>query len=65
MQTIFAKGFRLTAGIVMVLPASVPKLAGFPDVPALVSVHVPLDRLKFELAASVNVTGLEMLVTEK
>jgi hypothetical protein len=63
-QTIFAKGFRLTAGTVMVLPASVPKLTGFPEVPALVSVQVPLERLKLLLAASVSVTGLPMLVTE-
>ena len=61
---IFAKGFRLVAGTVITLPLSVPKLAGLPDVAALVSVHVPADRLKFVLAASVRVTGLEMLVTE-
>lgn len=61
---IFAKGFRLVAGTVITLPASVPKLAGFPVVMALVSVQVPVDTLKLLLAASVNVTGLRMLVTE-
>lgn len=54
----------MTAGIVMTLPAIEPKLAGLPDVPALVSVHVPVVRLKLLLAASVRVTGLRMLVTE-
>ena len=63
-QTIFANTFRLTTGIVMVLPASVPKLAGLPDVPALVSVHVPLTKLKLAFPPSVRVTGLTMLVTE-
>ena len=63
-QTILAKGFRLVARMVIVLPANVPKLAGFPVVPELVSVHVPVDRLKFVLAASVKVTGLMMFVTE-
>ena len=62
-QTILAKSFRLTAGTVMVLPASVPKLAGLPVVPELVSVQMPLDRLKLVLAVSVNVTGLATLVT--
>lgn len=62
-QTILAKSFRLMAGTVMVLPASVPKLAGLPVVPELVSVQMPLDRLKLVLAASVNVTGLATLVT--
>lgn len=64
MQRIFAKGLRLAAGMVMTLPAIEPKLAGLPDVPELVSVQVPVVRLKFVLAASVSVTGLEMLVTE-
>ena len=64
MQTIFAKGFRLAAGTVITLPAIEPKLAGLPDVPELVSVHVPVDRLKLVLAASVSVTGLRILVTE-
>lgn len=64
MQTIFANGLRLAAGTVMTLPEIVPKLAGFPDVPELVSVQVPVVRLKFVLAASVSVTGLEILVTD-
>ena len=51
--------------MVMTLPAIEPKLAGFPDVPALVSVQVPPVRLKLLLAASVSVTGLLMLVTDK
>lgn len=63
-QTIFANGFRLTTGTVMTLPASVPKLAGLPVVPELVSVQLPLDNVKLLLAASVRVTGLAMLVTE-
>ena len=63
MHTILAKVLKLAAGMVMTLPAIEPKLAGFPEVPALVSVHVPLDRLKLLLAASVRVTGLRMLVT--
>ena len=62
-QTIFAKSFRLTAGTVMTLPANVPKLAGLPVVPELVSVQVPVDRLKLVLAVSVRVTGLALLVT--
>ena len=62
-QTIFEKSFKLTAGTVMTLPASVPKLAGLPVVPELVSVQVPVERLKLVLAASVNVTGLALLVT--
>ena len=62
-QTIFEKSFKLTAGIVMTLPAKVPKLAGLPVVPELVSVQVPLDKLKLVLAASVKVTGLALLVT--
>ena len=64
MQTILAKVLRLTTGMVMTLPAIEPKLAGFPDVPALVSVQVPPVRLKLLLAASVSVTGLLMLVTD-
>ena len=62
-QTIFEKSFKLMAGTVMILPASVPKLGGFPVVPELVSVQAPLDRLKLVLAASVKVTGLALLVT--
>ncbi len=63
-QTIFAKSFKLVAGIVMTLPAKVPKVPdGLPDVPELVSVQVPVDRLKLVLAASVKVTGLALLVT--
>lgn len=50
--------------MVMMLPAIDPKLVGLPEVPELVSVQVPVVRLKFVLAASVNVTGLRMLVTE-
>lgn len=62
-QIIFAKSFRLTAGIVIVLPAKLPKLAGFPDVAAFVSVQVPPPKLKLLLAASVKVTGLALFVT--
>ena len=62
-QTIFEKSFKLMAGTVMMLPAKLPKLAGLPDVPELVSVQVPDDRVKLVLAASVNVTGLALLVT--
>jgi len=62
-QTILAKSFKFVAGTVMVLPASVPKLVGLPVVPELVSVQVPVDRLKLVLAASVSVTGLATLVT--
>jgi hypothetical protein len=50
--------------MVIMLPAIEPKLAGLPDVPALLSVHVPVDKLKFAFAASVRVTGLRILVTE-
>jgi len=63
-QMIFAKGFRLMAGTVITLPTNVPNAGGLPVVPALVSVQLPLDRLKLVLAASVRVTGLRMLVTE-
>jgi hypothetical protein len=63
-QIILAKGFRLITGTVITLPASVPKLAGLPVVPELVSVQLPLDRLKLALAASVRVTGLPIFVTE-
>ena len=62
-QMIFEKSSRLAAGTVMVLPAKVPKLAGFPVVPEFVSVHEPVDSVKFELAVSVTVTGLALLVT--
>ena len=62
-HTIFEKSFRFTAGTVMVLPAKIPKLAGLPVVPELVSVQVPLDKIKFTLAASVIVTGLALLET--
>ena len=50
--------------MVIVLPASEPKLAGLPEVPALVSVQVAVDRLKLLLAASVSVTGLSIFVTD-
>ena len=60
---IFAKSFKLTAGTVITLPANEPKLAGFPLVPAFVSVHVPVERVKFAFAASVKVTGLALLET--
>jgi hypothetical protein len=50
--------------MVMMLPAKLPKLAGLPEVAELVSVQVPLDKLKFVLTASVSVTGEVMLVTE-
>jgi hypothetical protein len=63
-QTILAKGTRFAVGMVMTLPAKLPKLAGLPEVAELVSVQVPLDKLKFVLAASVSVTGEVMLVTE-
>jgi hypothetical protein len=62
-HTILAKVRKLTTGIVTVLPANVPKLAGLPDVAALVSVHVAPERSKFALAASVNVTGVLIEVT--
>ena len=62
-QTIFAKSFKLMAGTVMVLPAKLPKLAGLPEVPALVSVQVPLLKLKLAFAPSVNVTGFALFVT--
>lgn len=60
---IFEKSFKLMAGTVMMFPARVPKLAGLPVVPELVSVQVPLDKVKLVLAASVKVTGLTLLVT--
>jgi hypothetical protein len=63
-QTILAKGTRFAVGMVMTLPAKLPKLAGFPEVAELVSVQVPLDKLKLVLAASVNVTGVVMFVTD-
>jgi hypothetical protein len=63
-QMILAKGFKFVAGMVMTLPAKVPKLAGFSVVAEFVSVHVPLDRLKLLLAASVSVTGFVTLVIE-
>ena len=62
-HTIRAKVLRFTTGTVITLPASVPKLAGFPEVAALVSVQTQLLILKLLLAASVKVTGLRMLVT--
>jgi hypothetical protein len=63
-QIIFAKGFKLIVGRVTTLPARDPKLAGFPDVAALLSKQVAVDKLKLLLAVSVNVTGVLMLVTE-
>ncbi len=63
-QTILAKGLRLATGTVIVLPAKVPKLAGLPVVPELVSVHAAVVKVKLLLAASVKVTGLVMTVTE-
>lgn len=62
-HTIRAKVLKFTTGTVITLPASVPKLAGLPEVAAFVSVHTPLLILKLLLAASVKVTGLRMLVT--
>jgi hypothetical protein len=62
-QTIRAKVLRFTTGMVITLPASVPKLAGLPDVAALVSVQTPVLMLKLVFAASVKVTGLRMLLT--
>lgn len=63
-HTIRAKGLRLVVGTVITLPANVPKAAGFPDVAALVSVHMAAERSKLLLAASVSVTGVVMLVTD-
>ena len=62
-QTIFARSFKLIAGTVMTFPAKVPKLAGLPVVPEFVSVQVPVDKVKLVFAASVNVTGLALLLT--
>lgn len=63
-QRILAKVRKFTTGIVMTLPASVPKLAGFPDVAAFVSIQLPVETLKLVFAASVIVTAVVMLVTE-
>ena len=65
-QTIFAKGFKLVTGTVIVLPATVPKLVGLPVVPELVSVQGrgPVATVKLLFAASVSVTGLLILLTE-
>lgn len=63
-QTIVANGFKLAVGMVMTLPASVPKLAGLPVVPELVSVQLPLAMLKLLLAASVNVTAVPIFDTD-
>lgn len=62
-QTIFEKSFRLMAGTVIVLPDKMPKLAGLPVVPELVSVQAPVVKLKLALALSVKVTGLVLVVT--
>ena len=62
-QTILEKSFKLITGMLMVLLAKVPKLAGFPVVPEFVSVQAPPERLKLVFAASVKVTGLAVLVT--
>lgn len=63
MQTIFAKARKFVAGIVIVVPDNVPKLAGFPDVAALVSVQVAVEKLKELWTVSVMVTGLTLVVT--
>lgn len=62
-HTIFEKSFKLVAGTVIMLPAKVPKLAGLPVVPELVSVQAPVAKVKLALAASVRVTGLALFVT--
>lgn len=62
-QTILANGFRFKNGTVITLPASEPKLAGLSVTAEFVSVQVPVEILKLTLAASVNVTGLTVVVT--
>ena len=64
MQVNFAKGFRLTTGIVSTLPAREPKaVAGLPEVAELVSRQEALESVKLLLAASVTVTCVTVLVT--
>lgn len=55
-QVIFAAATTLAAGIVRTLPASVPKLAGFPDIAALASVQVAAVAVKLAAGVSVIVT---------
>lgn len=63
MQLIFAAASTLVAGIVMTLPESDPKLAGFPVTAALASLHVALVAVKFAAGVSVMVTAVLKAVT--
>lgn len=57
-QVICAAAKTLAAGIVNTLPASEPKLAGFPVIAELASVHVAAVALKFAAGVSVIVTAV-------
>lgn len=57
-QVICAAATMLAAGIVITLPAKVPKLAGFPVIAALASVQVTADAVKFVAGVSVMVTAV-------
>lgn len=62
-QVICAAATMLAAGMVITLPAKVPKLAGFPVIAALASVQVTADAVKFVAGVSVMVTAVLKAVT--
>jgi hypothetical protein len=62
-QLIFAAASTLTAGMVITLPASVPKLAGLPVIAELASVQVTAEAVKFVAGVSVMVTAVLKAVT--
>ena len=57
-QLICAAANTLAAGMVSTLPASVPKLAGFPVMAELASVQLAADAEKFVAGVSVIVTAV-------
>lgn len=62
-QVICAAATMLTAGMVITLPAKVPKLAGFPVMAAFESVQVTAEAVKFVAGVSVIVTAVLNAVT--
>ena len=57
-QLIFAAARTLAAGMVITLPANVPKLAGLPVMAALASVQVTAVAVKLVAGVSVIVTAV-------
>ena len=62
-QVICAAATTLAAGMVIILPANVPKLAGLPVIAALASAQVADEAEKFAAGVSVIVTAVLKAVT--